>query len=105
MGNNSIVIIYCFASMTNMKKKNWKIRAGILLIILCIPFFLFIPIIPFFEMEAKTKITLSTLSLIIGEVAFWVGGILVGKELFTKYRSYFNPKNWFKKSDSNKESQ
>ena len=82
-----------------MKIKNWKIRAGIFLVILCIPFFLFIPIIPFLEMEAKIKITLSTLSLIIGEVMFWVGGILVGKELFRKYKSYFNPKNWFRKED------
>ena len=56
-------------------------------------------------MEAKTKITLSTISLIIGEVMFWVGGILVGKELFRKYKSYFNPKNWFKKVDKNEESQ
>ncbi len=88
-----------------MKKKNWIIRVGIFLIIFCIPFFLFIPIIPFLEMEGKTKITLSTISLIIGEVMFWVGGILVGKELFRKYKSYFNPKNWFKKADKNKESQ
>lgn len=71
--------------------------------ILCIPFFLILPVIPFMEMEAKTKITLSTISLIIGEVLFWVGGILVGKELFVKYKSYFNPKNWFKKADRNQE--
>lgn len=88
-----------------MNKKNWKIRVGIFLIILCIPFFLFIPIIPFLELETNTKITLSTVFLIIGEVMFWVGGILVGKELFIKYKSYFNPKNWFKKSDKDKESQ
>lgn len=81
-----------------MRKKNWKIRAGIILMVLCIPFFLFIPIIPFLEMEAKTKITFSSIALIIGEVLFWVGGILVGKELFIKYRSYLNPKNWFKKA-------
>ena len=87
-----------------MKKKNWKIRVGIFLIVFCIPFFLFIPIIPFLEMEAKTKITLSTVSLVIGEVLFWSGGILVGKELFMKYKSYFNPKNWFKKEDSGKDS-
>ena len=86
-----------------MKKKNWKIRVGIFLIVFCIPFFLFIPIIPFLEMEAKTKITLSTISLIVGEVLFWSGGILVGKELFMKYKSYFNPKNWFKKEDQDKQ--
>ena len=86
-----------------MKKNNWIIKLGIFLIILCIPFFLFIPVIPFLEMETATKITVSTVSLIIGEVLFWVGGILVAKELFTKYKSYFNPKNWFKKVDEKKE--
>lgn len=65
--------------------------------IVCIPFFLALPLIPFLEIEGKLKITLSTSSLIIGEVLFWAGGLLVGKELFTKYKSYFNPKNWFKK--------
>jgi hypothetical protein len=88
-----------------MKNKNLKIRVGIFLVIFCIPFFLFIPVIPFLDMDAKTKITISTISLVIGEVLFWVGGILVGKELFIKYKSYFNPKNWFKKADKNKESQ
>lgn len=65
--------------------------------ILCIPAFLALPLIPFMDAEAKTKITISTLLLIVGEVLFWSGGLLVGKELFTKYKSYFNPKNWFKK--------
>lgn len=65
--------------------------------ILCIPAFLALPLIPFMDAEAKTKITISTVLLIVGEVLFWSGGLLVGKELFTKYKSYFNPKNWFKK--------
>ncbi|WP_461633165.1 transporter suffix domain-containing protein [Labilibaculum euxinus] len=88
-----------------MKKKNWVIRVGIFLIIFCIPFFLLIAIIPFLEMEATTKITISTISLIIGEVLFWLGGIMVGKELFSKYKTYLNPKNWFKKADKNQESE
>lgn len=73
--------------------------------LICIPFFLFLPIIPFLEMEAKTKITISTVSLIIGEGLFWVGGILVGKELFVKYKAYFNPKSWFRKADRDTKSQ
>lgn len=82
------------------KKKNWQLRLGIILIIVCIPFFLAIPIFPFLDFESKTKVILSTTSLIIGEVLFWSGGLLVGKELFTKYKSYFNPKNWFNKNKS-----
>jgi len=87
-----------------MEKKKRTISLGIILMVLCIPFFLFLPIIPFLEMDAKTKITISTISLIIGEVLFWGGGLLVGKALFKKYKSYFNPKNWFKRADENKAS-
>jgi len=54
-------------------------------------------------MEAKSKMILSTISLVIGEILFWGGGILLGKELFIKYKSYFNPKNWFKKADKESE--
>lgn len=80
-----------------MKKQNWKIRLGLTLVIACIPFFLIIPVIAFLKMENTTKVTLSTISLVIGELLFWSGGLLLGKELFTKYKSYFNPANWFKK--------
>ena len=65
--------------------------------VISIPFFLFIPVVPFLNIDNKTKITFTTILLIIGEIMFWSGGLLVGKELFTKYKSYFNPKNWFKK--------
>lgn len=84
-----------------MKNKNWKIRVGVILIIVSIPAFLALPLIPFLDIESKVKITLSTVLLIIGEVLFWSGGVLVGKELFSKYKSYFNPKNWFRKKGEN----
>ena len=88
--------ITCF-----MKQKNWKIKLGIILMIACIPFFLAIPLTPLLDVDNKTKITISTVLLVIGEVLFWSGGLLVGKELFTKYKSYFNPKNWFNKKEEN----
>ncbi|MNY52539.1 hypothetical protein D3C86_1882230 [compost metagenome] len=36
--------------------------------------------------------------LIFSEVTFWTGGILLGKEVARKYRSYLNPKNWRRKT-------
>ena len=86
-----------------MKKKNWKLKLGLALIILSIPIFGFLLIIPFLEIEGKEKIRISTITLIIAEVVFWSGGLLVGKEMFTKYKSYLNPKNWFKKKSVMKE--
>jgi hypothetical protein len=81
-----------------MQKKNWQLKLGIILIFGCIPFYLILALFPFLEMSTKLKIVLSTISIVIGEVMFWVGGFLVGKELFTRYKSYFNPKNWFRKN-------
>ncbi len=80
-----------------MKVKNWKLRLGIVLMIGCIPFYLILPLIPFLGIDNKLKIIASTASVIFGEVAFWTGGFFVGKELFVKYRAYFNPRNWFRK--------
>lgn len=80
-----------------MRKNNWIIRLGILLIIISVPLFLFIPIVPFLNFDNKTKISITTILFVIAEVTFWSGGLLVGKELFTKYKAYFNPKNWIKK--------
>lgn len=60
-------------------------------------FFAALVIIPMLQIETSKKVWWSTASLIAGEVIFWSGGLLVGKELFTKYKAYFNPRNWFKK--------
>jgi hypothetical protein len=48
-------------------------------------------------MESGIKIKLSTITFILAEVLFYIGGFLLGKEIFNKYKAYFNPKNWFKK--------
>ena len=80
-----------------MKNANWKIKLGLALVIISIPIFLALPLIPFLEIETNVKVTLATVLLIVAEVVFWAGGLLLGKELFTKYKSYLSPKSWFKK--------
>ena len=54
-------------------------------------------IIPLFDLPTKTKVIASPTSFILMEVVFWSGGLLVGKELFTKYKKQLDPRNWFKK--------
>jgi hypothetical protein len=45
-------------------------------------------------------------SFIMMEIVFWSGGLLVGKELFVKYKKQMNPLTWFRRkkqeSDKNK---
>lgn len=78
-------------------QKTWKFKLGIVLLILCVIAFLALPVVPFLDLDNGAKITVSTVLLVIGEITFWTGGLLLGKELFSKYKAYFNPKNWFKK--------
>lgn len=77
-------------------QKTWKFKLGIILLLVCVVAFLAIPVVPFLAVENSTKITGSTVLFIVGEITFWTGGLLLGKELFSKYKAYFNPKNWFK---------
>ncbi len=65
--------------------------------VVSVPIFLFIPVIPFLNVDNTEKVKITTITFIAAEIIFWSGGLLVGKELFTKYKSYLNPINWFKK--------
>jgi len=86
-----------------MEKKNWKLRLGLILIIISIPLFLSLPFIPFLKLENNQLLTITTIVFISAEILFWSGGLLVGKELFQKYKTQLNPKNWFKKKSKKTE--
>lgn len=65
--------------------------------VISVPAFMSLLFIPFLNVDNTDKVKITTIVIIVGEILFWSGGLLVGKELFGKYKSYFNPKNWFKK--------
>ena len=52
---------------------------------------------PFLPFDVKTKLVITTTLIIIGNVTFYTGGFLVGREIFTRYKNRLNPKNWFRK--------
>ena len=83
-----------------LKKYNTKTRIGIILIFISIILFLILPVIPLLDIDGDLKITIGTIVFILAEVLFYSGGFLVGKELFHKYKSYMNPKNWFRKKEN-----
>lgn len=55
-------------------------------------------VFPLTSLPVKTKIIASSVSFVLMEVVFWAGGLLVGKELFVRYKRQLNPVNWFKKN-------
>lgn len=80
-----------------MQKKNWKMKLGLFLMLLSTLIFMSLLIVPLLKIIGKEKITITTIIIVAGEITFWSGGLLVGKEILGKYKAYLNPKKWFKK--------
>jgi hypothetical protein len=80
-----------------MKNKNFRIKLGIFLMVFSGVFFAITIAVPLLDLPAKTKVIAASASFIMMEVVFWSGGLLVGKELFVKYKKQMNPLTWFKR--------
>jgi hypothetical protein len=99
---NHLVSVLFIPSVTNanMQRKNIRIRLGVFLMIFSGVFFGITLIIPLLDLPVRVKVVSATVSLVLMEVVFWSGGLLVGKELFGRYKQRLNPVNWFKKKGS-----
>ena len=53
--------------------------------------------LPFLPVSGGLKAGLIAVLVILGEGMFWIGGILVGKDVMANYRKKMNPARWFKK--------
>ena len=88
-----------------MDVKKLKFRLGIILISVSVTFFLVIFALPFLSMDTKVKIALTTTLIIVGEISFWVGTILIGKEVYLKFKEKLKSGEWLekKKKDNGKD--
>lgn len=77
-----------------MVKKNWKLKLGIVLIVISVFLFLTLFSMPFIHIETKFKIALSTGLAIAGETTFWVGTLFLGKEVWNKYKAFIKSAYW-----------
>lgn len=59
--------------------------------------------IPFLPISGKMKAISITSALVLAEVLFWAGALMVGKEAARKIRTAFNPKNWKKRRNADRE--
>lgn len=80
-----------------MNKKKWKFKFGIILISVSVVFFLIIFALPFISMDTKVKIVLTTTLIVVGEVSFWVGTILIGKDVYLKFKEKLKSGEWLEK--------
>ena len=71
-------------------------KVGVGLIILSTLKYVVLIGIPFLSYSRNTKLVIGSGLIVAAEIMFWVGAVLVGKEVIEKYRKYLNPLNWFK---------
>jgi hypothetical protein len=55
--------------------------------------------IPFLSLTLKAKAAVTTALIITGEATFWIGALILGKEVVTCFRRHLNPRNWFAKKN------
>jgi short-subunit dehydrogenase len=51
-------------------------------------------LVPFMSLSLAYKTTLVPAFIIVGEIVWWIGIAIVGKQVVTKYRKYLNPCSW-----------
>jgi hypothetical protein len=67
-------------------------KLGLFLIVFSfLPWVAILLVVPLLPLAITQKALLVPILAVVGEVAFWVGLVLVGKEAATKYRRYLNP--------------
>ena len=76
-------------------------KVGIGLVIMSFIFYGGLLLVPLTSFSTGIKLTISTALVVLGEITFWIGGFILGKEVVARYKRYFNPINWFR---SNKKS-
>lgn len=86
-----------------MVKKKWKFKLGIILISVSFLIFLMLFALPFVHIETKIKIAISTALMISGEVMFWVGTILIGKDVYIKFMAKLKAGEWLEKKNKSGE--
>lgn len=82
------------------EKRPLLFKIGIGLVVASFVFYGGVLLVPFTGFSGKVKIIIGTTLAILGEASFWIGGIILGKEVVTRYRKYLNPFQWLgKKKD------
>lgn len=84
-----------------MDKKKWKFKTGIILLSVSVVIFLMLFALPFVALETKVKIVMSTVLMITGEVMFWVGTLLIGKDVYRKFMAKLKSGDWLEKKKEN----
>jgi hypothetical protein len=79
------------------RKRNGTRLLGIVLLVAAILFWVATPAVVFFPLSAGQKVWVGSAFLVVGEVAFWVAAVLLGREMVRRYRRFLDPRVLFGK--------
>ncbi|HZG86822.1 transporter suffix domain-containing protein [Paenibacillus sp.] len=75
-------------------------RIGIFCIVLSFALYALLLAVPFLPAGSSGKAGAAAALVIAGEVAFWIGGLLLGREVIKKYRRFLSPAAWAKRKSA-----
>jgi hypothetical protein len=68
---------------------------GIVLLVAAVLFWIAAPALLLTSLSAAQKAWTSSALLVLGEVAFWAAAVVLGREVFRRYRRLLDPRDWF----------
>jgi short-subunit dehydrogenase len=74
---------------TQPKKSAWLRNLGILLVVLSFVLYGVLPSVPFLPVSVAVKLALTPTLIALGEASFWIGGLILGKEVIERSKSKF----------------
>ncbi|MBM7694397.1 hypothetical protein JOC77_003858 [Peribacillus deserti] len=76
-------------------KRKSTFKLGIILLVVSTLIWIAPLLVPFLDVNGKTKLAITAVLLVIAEILFWAGVFFAGKEAAKRFRGYLNPKTWF----------
>ncbi len=69
---------------------------GIALILASTLLYASLLVLPFFAIPASWKVTAVPIVILVGEVTFWLGALILGAQFVARFRRWLNPCAWFR---------
>jgi Kef-type K+ transport system membrane component KefB len=79
------------------RKPNRTRLLGMVLLVAAVMFWVAAPAVVFFPLPAGQKVWAGSAFLVMGEVAFLVAALVLGREVVRRYRRFLDPRSWFGK--------
>jgi len=87
--------------MKSFKKTSLGKLAGYIILTISVLVWLAIPIVPFLSLSVGAKTGITTGLIVVGEITFYLGILLIGKEFWAKLKEKFRIKKTKTSEQSN----